>query len=121
VTTEYPELTRKFFESLNVPVQLFHSFGASEAKVPDLMDVVVDLTVLYKVIPTEAPRILKEVGTDYRNVIVRPICRTGIRDNAVYYDAVSLFSSKGKNSRIVFLKLLNPGSGSGVLCLNSSS
>jgi ATP phosphoribosyltransferase len=44
VTTEYPELTRKFFEQLNIPVQLFHSYGASEAKVPDLMDVVVDLT-----------------------------------------------------------------------------
>lgn len=44
VTTEYPELTRKYFESLGVPVQLFHSYGASEAKVPDLMDVVVDLT-----------------------------------------------------------------------------
>jgi len=60
----------------------------------DGLEVIVDLTVLYKVIPSEAPRILKEVGTDYRNVLVRPICRTGIRDNAVYYDAVSLFSSK---------------------------
>jgi regulator of protease activity HflC (stomatin/prohibitin superfamily) len=60
----------------------------------DGLEVIVDLTVLYKVIPSEAPRILKEVGTDYRNVIVRPICRTGIRNNAVYYDAVSLFSSK---------------------------
>ena len=44
VTTEYPELTRKFFADLGIPVQSFHSFGASEAKVPDLMDVVVDLT-----------------------------------------------------------------------------
>ena len=44
VTTEYPELTKKFFADLKIPVQLFHSFGASEAKVPDLMDVVVDLT-----------------------------------------------------------------------------
>jgi regulator of protease activity HflC (stomatin/prohibitin superfamily) len=60
----------------------------------DGLEVVIDLTVLYKVIPTEAPRLLKEVGTDYRNVIVRPICRTKIRDNAVYYDAVALFSSK---------------------------
>jgi len=60
----------------------------------DGLEVIVDLTVLYKVIPTEAPRILKEVGTDYRNVLVRPICRTKIRDNAVYYDAVALFSSK---------------------------
>ena len=57
----------------------------------DGLEVIVDLTVLYKVIPSEAPRILKEVGTDYRNVLVRPICRTKIRDNAVYYDAVALY------------------------------
>lgn len=60
----------------------------------DGLEVIVDLTVLYRVIPSEAPRILREIGVDYKNVIVRPICRTGIRDNAVYYDAVSLFSSK---------------------------
>ncbi len=60
----------------------------------DGLEVIVDLTVLYKVIPADAPRILREIGTDYRNVLVRPICRTGIRDNAVYYDAVSLYSTK---------------------------
>lgn len=60
----------------------------------DGLEVIIDLTVLYKVIPNEAPRILKEIGTDYRNTIVRPICRTKIRDNAVYYDAIALYSSK---------------------------
>jgi regulator of protease activity HflC (stomatin/prohibitin superfamily) len=60
----------------------------------DGLEVIIDLTVLYKVVPSEAPRILSEVGTDYRNVLVRPICRTKIRDNAVYYDAVALFSTK---------------------------
>jgi regulator of protease activity HflC (stomatin/prohibitin superfamily) len=60
----------------------------------DGLEVIVDLTVLYKVMPSEAPRILKEVGIDYRNVLVRPICRTKIRDNAVYYDAVALYSTK---------------------------
>ena len=60
----------------------------------DGLEVVIDLTVLYKVVPSEAPRILKEIGTDYRNTIVRPICHTKIRDNAVYYDAVALYSSK---------------------------
>ena len=60
----------------------------------DGLEVVVDLTVLYKVLPNEAPRILKEIGTDYRNTIVRPICRTKIRDNAVYYDAIALYSTK---------------------------
>ncbi len=60
----------------------------------DGLEVIIDLTVLYKVIPNEAPRILQEIGTDYRNVIVRPICRTKIRDNAVYYDAVALYSTR---------------------------
>lgn len=60
----------------------------------DGLEVIVDLTVLYKVLPNETPRILQQLGTDYRNTIVRPICRTKIRDNAVYYDAVALYSSK---------------------------
>jgi regulator of protease activity HflC (stomatin/prohibitin superfamily) len=60
----------------------------------DGLEVVIDLTVLYKVTPSEAPRILKELGTDYKNTIVRPLCRTKIRDNAVYYDAVALYSTK---------------------------
>ncbi|CCJ37430.1 ATP phosphoribosyltransferase [Methanoculleus bourgensis MS2] len=44
VTTEYPRITERFFNEIEVPVRLFASYGASEAKVPDLMDVVVDLT-----------------------------------------------------------------------------
>jgi len=60
----------------------------------DGLEVVIDLTVLYRVVSSEAPRILKEIGTDYRNVIVRPICRTKIRDNAVYYDAIALYSTR---------------------------
>jgi ATP phosphoribosyltransferase len=44
VTTEYPNLTKAFFEKLGIPVEIYFSYGATEAKVPDLMDVVVDLT-----------------------------------------------------------------------------
>jgi regulator of protease activity HflC (stomatin/prohibitin superfamily) len=60
----------------------------------DGLEVIIDLTVLYKVIPSETPKILREIGVDYQNKIVRPITRTKIRDNAVYYDAVSLYSTK---------------------------
>lgn len=44
VSTEYPNLTKKFFSKLNIPVDIHFSYGATEAKVPELMDVVVDLT-----------------------------------------------------------------------------
>jgi regulator of protease activity HflC (stomatin/prohibitin superfamily) len=60
----------------------------------DGLEVVMDLTVLYKVIPSFAPNILRETGIDYTNKIVRPVTRTKIRDNAVYYDAVALYSTK---------------------------
>ena len=60
----------------------------------DGLEVTIDLTVLYRVISTDAPRLLRETGDDYRDKIVRPITRTKIRDNAVYYQAVDLFGSK---------------------------
>lgn len=60
----------------------------------DGLEVVIDLTVLYKVLPSSAPAIYKEIGRDYKDKIVRPLARTRIRDNAVYYDAVSLYSKK---------------------------
>lgn len=56
VTTEYPELTREYFGRLGIPVQVFPSYGASEAKVPDLMDVVVDLFQTGSTLPEERPQ-----------------------------------------------------------------
>ena len=60
----------------------------------DGLEVTIDLTVLYHVNINEAPRIIREIGPDYEEVIVRPITRTKIRDNAVFYPAVDLFSVK---------------------------
>lgn len=60
----------------------------------DGLEVVIDLSVLFRVKASEAPIILKEIGTDYLEKIVRPVSRTAIRDNAVAYDAVALYSSK---------------------------
>jgi regulator of protease activity HflC (stomatin/prohibitin superfamily) len=60
----------------------------------DGLEVILDITVLYRVLPDQAPNILKTIGIDYTAKIVRPISRTRTRDVAVYYDAVALFSSK---------------------------
>ena len=60
----------------------------------DGLEVTIDLTVLYRIVSADAPKLLRETGNDYRDKIVRPITRTKIRDNAVYYQAVDLFGSK---------------------------
>lgn len=60
----------------------------------DGLEVVIDLTVLYRVMATEAPKLVKETGLDFKDKIVRPITRTKIRDNAVFYTAIDLYSTK---------------------------
>lgn len=44
ITTEFPNVTRAFFDRLGIPVDVSFSYGATEAKVPELMDALVDLT-----------------------------------------------------------------------------
>lgn len=44
VSTEYPNLTRKYFKKLGLPVKIYLSYGATEAKVPEIVDAIVELT-----------------------------------------------------------------------------
>ena len=60
----------------------------------DGLEVVIDLSVLYRIVPGDAPKIVREIGIDYRDKIVRPVTRTRIRDNAVFYNAIDLYSNK---------------------------
>ena len=69
VTTEYPALTKKYFNEIGIPVQLFHSFGASEAKVPDLMDVVVDLTETGTTLRRNGLKIIGQIMESYTVLI----------------------------------------------------
>ncbi len=60
----------------------------------DGLEVIIDLTVLYRVIPADLPRLTRETGMDFKDKVVRPITRTKIRDNAVYYTANELYSKR---------------------------
>lgn len=44
ISTEYPRLTQEFFNNLGIPVEIYRSYGATEAKVPDIADAIVDIT-----------------------------------------------------------------------------
>jgi ATP phosphoribosyltransferase len=44
ITTEFPKVTKEFFDGLGIPVEVHFSYGATEAKVPEMMDALVDLT-----------------------------------------------------------------------------
>jgi len=44
ITTEFPNITKNYFDKLGIPVKVYYSYGATEAKIPEIMDIVVDLT-----------------------------------------------------------------------------
>jgi regulator of protease activity HflC (stomatin/prohibitin superfamily) len=94
------EVERMDVKTMNYTMSGVHDEGqkagddAIRVLTADGLEVTIDLTVLYKLLPSEAPRLVRETGLDYSDKIVRPLTRTKIRDNAVYYDAVALFSSK---------------------------
>jgi regulator of protease activity HflC (stomatin/prohibitin superfamily) len=60
----------------------------------DGLEVTIDLSVLYRVNAGNAPKLIQMVGVEFKDKIIRPVTRTKIRDNAVYYDAVELYSTK---------------------------
>lgn len=84
----------------NYTMSAIHSEGQVEGDdairvlTSDGLEVTIDLTVLYRVNAGEAPKLLKETGSDYIDKIIRPLARTKIRDNAVRFEAVSLYSTK---------------------------
>jgi regulator of protease activity HflC (stomatin/prohibitin superfamily) len=87
-------------QTQNYTMSAVHGEGAQEGDDAirvlsnDGLEVVIDLTVLYRITPADAPMIFKQIGVNYNDKIVRPVTRTRIRDNAVYYDAVALYSTK---------------------------
>ncbi|MEX0833412.1 MAG: ATP phosphoribosyltransferase [Actinomycetota bacterium] len=44
ISTEYPVITERYFEKLGIPVKALWSYGATEAKVPEIVDAIVDVT-----------------------------------------------------------------------------
>ena len=94
------DITTFDIQTQNYTMSVVHDEGEKEGDDAirvlsnDGLEVIIDLTVLYRVLPNEAPKILKGIGENYTDKIVRPVTRTRIRDNAVYYDAVALYSSK---------------------------
>ena len=78
ISTEYPELTRRFLEERGVKAVVIRSFGATEAKVPDIVDAIVDLTETGSSLRKNGLRILDTLLTSYTELIT---------NSAAYADA----------------------------------
>jgi regulator of protease activity HflC (stomatin/prohibitin superfamily) len=94
------EVTRLDIKTQNYTMSGVHDEGAKMSDdairvlTADGLEVTIDLTVLFRLTEADAPMLVRETGINYVDKIVRPLTRTKIRDNSVYYDAISLYSSK---------------------------
>jgi ATP phosphoribosyltransferase len=75
VSTEYPELTRRFFADRGIEADIRLSYGATEAKVPDIVDVAVDLTETGRALRAAGLRIIDTIITSYTELIANPASR----------------------------------------------
>jgi ATP phosphoribosyltransferase len=72
ISTEYPNITRRFFSQLGIPVEIFLSYGATEAKVPDIADAVVELTETGSTLRQNLMKVIDIVLTSTTRLIMNP-------------------------------------------------
>ncbi|MEM7271543.1 MAG: ATP phosphoribosyltransferase [Actinomycetota bacterium] len=72
VSTEYPNLTRRFFADRGVEADIRLSYGATEAKVPDIVDVAVDITETGRALRAAGLRIIDTIMSSYTEVVANP-------------------------------------------------
>ncbi len=72
ISTEFPELTRRYLETAGVKARVIASYGATEAKVPDIVDAIVDLTETGSSLRKNGLRILDTLLTSYTELVANP-------------------------------------------------
>jgi ATP phosphoribosyltransferase len=73
VHTEYPELTRRFLEKHGVRAEVSLSYGATEAKIPEIADAVVEITETGRALRAAGLTILDTILVSFTELIANPI------------------------------------------------
>jgi ATP phosphoribosyltransferase len=63
ISTEFLKLTERYFEGLEIPVKVVWSYGATEAKIPEIVDAIVDVTETGNTLRAHGMRIVETLLT----------------------------------------------------------
>jgi ATP phosphoribosyltransferase len=72
VQTEYPSLTQRFFEQHGVEAEITLSYGATEAKIPEIADAVVEITETGRALRAAGLRVLDTILVSHTELIANP-------------------------------------------------
>lgn len=105
ISTEFPGLTRRFLERHGVKAVVVPSYGATEAKVPDIVDAIVDLTETGSSLRKNGLRILDTLLTSYTELIANPAAHADATKRAAMQDVALLLAGAIRGRRHVLVKL----------------
>jgi len=108
ISTEYPELTKRFLDERGVKAAVIRSYGATEAKVPDIVDAIVDLTETGSSLRKNGLRVLDTLLTSYTELITNSAAHTDADKRAAMEDIALLLRGAIKARGNVLLKLNVP-------------
>jgi ATP phosphoribosyltransferase len=72
VSTEYPESTRRYFEKHGIDADIRLSYGATEAKVPDIVDCIVEITETGRALRAAGLKVIDEILQSYTELVANP-------------------------------------------------
>jgi ATP phosphoribosyltransferase len=72
VSSEYPELTARFFAERGIDADIRLSYGATEAKVPDIVDCIVDITETGRALRAAGLQIIDTILVSYTELVANP-------------------------------------------------
>jgi ATP phosphoribosyltransferase len=105
ISTEFPELTRRFLDSRGVKASIVPSYGATEAKVPDIVDAIVDLTETGSSLRRNGLRIIETLLTSYTELVANPAAHEDEAKRSAMEDVALLLRGAIQARGSVLLKL----------------
>ena len=72
VSTEYPSLTRRYLDSHGISAEVRLSYGATEAKIPEVADAVVEITETGRALRAAGLRIIATILESYTELVANP-------------------------------------------------
>ncbi len=108
ISTEMPETTRRFLEQKGVKAKVFTSHGATEAKIPDIVDAIVDLTETGSSLRKAGLKIIETLLTSRTELIANREAYEDPTKRAAMEDIVVLLQGALRARGHVLLKLNVP-------------
>ena len=105
ISTEFPSLTERYLAEHGVKAMIVPSYGATEAKVPDIVDAIVDLTETGSSLRKNGLRILETILTSYTEFVACSAAYADPAKRAAMEDITLLLSGAIRARGNVLLKL----------------